>query len=209
MTLTTQLADIRVLPVLTIEDDGIAVDLCHALANGGIKAVEITLRTDRAAAAIRRVKNALPEFVVSAGTVLDTDSALIARDAGVDFVVSPGMTEHLVKTAEAMELPLLPGVATASEVMRGVEMGLSCFKLFPAVAAGGLSLLKSLAGPLQHVSFCPTGGLTVGNFSDFLALPNVVCVGGSWMAPNGALADRDWHRIEAIARETMAQLQPS
>ncbi|MGS2722583.1 bifunctional 4-hydroxy-2-oxoglutarate aldolase/2-dehydro-3-deoxy-phosphogluconate aldolase [Porticoccus sp. GXU_MW_L64] len=206
MALATQLAEIKVLPVLTIEDEGTAVDLCRALLNGGIKAVEITLRTPQAAAAIARVKQALPELSVSAGTVLNGDHALLAADAGVDFLVSPGMTEALVKKAEALSLPLLPGVATASEVMRGTDMGLTCFKLFPAVAVGGMELLKSLASPLPNVSFCPTGGLSLDNFTDFLALPNVVCVGGSWMASKGTVADRDWQRIEDIARDTVARI---
>ncbi|MDM3870043.1 bifunctional 4-hydroxy-2-oxoglutarate aldolase/2-dehydro-3-deoxy-phosphogluconate aldolase [Porticoccus sp. W117] len=206
MTLVKKLADIKVLPVLVIEDDGLAVDLCRALHNGGIKAVEITLRTPAAAAAIARVKQALPELSVSAGTVLNGDHALLAADAGVDFLVSPGIVESLVKKAEALSLPLLPGVATASEVMRGTEMGLNCFKLFPAVAVGGMDLLKSLASPLPNVSFCPTGGLSLDNFTDFLALPNVVCVGGSWMANSSVIADRDWQRIEDIARDTVARV---
>ncbi|MCV6606473.1 MAG: bifunctional 4-hydroxy-2-oxoglutarate aldolase/2-dehydro-3-deoxy-phosphogluconate aldolase [Porticoccaceae bacterium] len=206
MTLVKKLADIEVLPVLTIEDEGVAVDLCRALLNGGIKAVEITLRTSQAAAAIARVKQELPDLSVSAGTVINGDHVLIAADAGVDFLVSPGMTEALVKKADVLDLPLLPGVATASEAMRGVEMGLNCFKLFPAVAVGGMELLKSLSAPLPNVSFCPTGGLNMDNFTQFLDLPNVVCVGGSWMAHGSMIADRDWQRIEAIARDTVSRL---
>ena len=206
MSLAKQLADIAVLPVLTISDHSIAVDLCQALASGGIKAVEITLRTDCAAAAISRVKQAVPELLVFAGTVLNAQQALIAADAGVDFIISPGITESLIKKADVMGLPYLPGVATASEVMMGMNMGLDCFKVFPAVAAGGIELIKSLAAPFQGVSFCPTGGLTSDNFTDFLALPGVVCVGGSWMSAGSKVADRDWQGIEQIARQTMSKL---
>ena len=206
MILPEQLSDIKILPVLTVTDDSIAVDLCQALAAGGVNAVEITLRTEQAASAIQKVKQAIPSLVVSAGTVVDTQSALVAADAGVDFIVSPGMTESLVSKAEALSLPLLPGVSTASEVMRGIELGLSCFKLFPAVAVGGIPLLKSLAAPLPNAVFCPTGGLTTSNFTDYLALPNVACVGGSWLAPDDAIASRDWHAVERIARETLGKL---
>ncbi|UTW45475.1 bifunctional 4-hydroxy-2-oxoglutarate aldolase/2-dehydro-3-deoxy-phosphogluconate aldolase [bacterium SCSIO 12696] len=206
MTLVRKLSDIKVLPVLIIEDEGVAVDLCRALSNGGIKAVEITLRTPSAAAAISRVKQALPELGVSAGTVISPDHAQLAADAGADFLVSPGITEVLVKKADALNIPLLPGVATASEVMRGTELDLDCFKLFPAVAVGGIQLLKSLASPLPNVSFCPTGGLSRDNFVEFLALPNVACVGGSWMAPRNAVAEMDWQSIEREARDTLLQI---
>ena len=204
MTFFEQLAD-KVLPVLTVSDNSMAVDLCHALAAGGIKAVEVTLRTASAADAIRKIKQALPELKVSAGTVTNPEQVLIAADAGVDFMVSPGMTKALVKRAETLDIPLLPGVATASEVLRGKDLGLNCFKLFPAVAVGGIELLKSLAAPLSDVSFCPTGGLNVNNFTDFLALPNVVCVGGSWMADSQLIADQNWQGITDLARETVAR----
>ena len=206
MILSRQLASLKVLPVLTVTDEVIAVKLCGALAAGGIRAVEITLRTKAALSAIAAIKRELPELQVSAGTIITSEQMLMASDVGADFVVSPGMTEALVKKADVLSLPFLPGVATASEVLQGLELGLDCFKLFPAMAVGGHELLKSLAVPLADVSFCPTGGLTIDNFTNFLALPNVVCVGGSWMADRDLVTAKDWRQIEAIARKTIQKL---
>lgn len=204
MDVKTIIHSAKVLPVLTVTNSEEAVALSRALAAGGITAVEITLRTAAAIKAISAVKQALPELLVAAGTVIDVKQMASVSAAGADFAVSPGMTEKLVDKATELSLPYLPGVATPSEVMRGLELGLNCFKLFPAVAVGGLALLKSLAAPLAGASFCPTGGLTLKNFTDFLALPNVICVGGSWMADSQLVTTQDWQGIAALARETMS-----
>lgn len=196
-----------VLPVLTVTSAETSVAICAALQRGGIVAVEITLRTPAALDAIRLTKQQLPSLMVSAGTVTTVAEMQAVKEAGVDFAVSPGMTDQLVHAATDLELPFLPGVATPSEVMRGREMGIEIFKLFPATVVGGVGLLKAIAGPLPEVRFCPTGGLSLANMATFLALPNVLCVGGSWLCPADALARQDWVAIEEIARQTSALVQ--
>lgn len=200
------LANIQVLPVLTINSPESAIGMCRALSAGGINAVEITLRTKAGLEAIRAVKSELPDIIVAAGTVTRSAEMVAVSEAGADFAVSPGMTRCLVEAAADISMPYLPGIATPSEVLQGREMGLETFKLFPAVAVGGLALLKSLEQPLAGVKFCPTGGLNLENFTEFLALPNVICVGGSWMSDSKLTEAQDWQAIEAIARETLARL---
>lgn len=200
------LANIQVLPVLTINSAKSAIGICRALSAGGINAVEITLRTKAGLDAIRAVKAELPDITVAAGTVIRPEEMVAVREAGADFAVSPGMTRHLVEAAADLSLPYLPGIATPSEVLQGREMGLETFKLFPAVAVGGLALLKSLEQPLAGIKFCPTGGLNLENFTEFLALPNVVCVGGSWMSDAKLVEAGDWQAIEGMARETLDRL---
>jgi 2-dehydro-3-deoxyphosphogluconate aldolase/(4S)-4-hydroxy-2-oxoglutarate aldolase len=195
-----------VLPVLTVASAEASVAMCAALQRGGITAVEITLRTPAALDAIRLTKQQLPTLVVSAGTVTTVAEMQAVKDAGADFAVSPGMTDQLVQAARDLELPFLPGVATPSEVMRGREMGIENFKLFPATVVGGVGLLNAIAGPLPEVRFCPTGGLSLANMATFLALTNVLCVGGSWLCPADAVARQDWITIEDIARQTCAQI---
>ena len=202
---TDQLEDFRVLPVITPQDVESTVALCAALQRGGMKAVEITLRTPVAGDSILAVRQELPDLVVGAGTVVDAGSLQRAVEAGCAFQVSPGLSPALLSAAREAGVALLPGVATASDVVLGMEYGYSCFKLFPAVAAGGITLLKSLGGPFPDVRFCPTGGLEGNNFRDFLALPNVVCCGGSWML-NQALIDAGrWDEIESGARMVLAR----
>jgi len=176
--------------------------MCAALQRGGITAVEITLRTPVALDAIRLTKQQLPTLVVSAGTVTTAAEMQLVKEAGADFAVSPGMTDQLVRAALDLDLPFLPGLATPSEVMRGLEMGIEIFKLFPATVVGGIDLLKAISGPLPGVRFCPTGGLSLANMGAFLALKNVLCVGGSWLCPADAVALQDWAAIEAIAQQT-------
>jgi len=195
-----------VLPVLTVASAEASVAMCAALQRGGITAVEITLRTPAALDAIRLTKQQLPTLVVSAGTVTTVAGMQAVKAAGADFAVSPGMTDQLVHAAADLELPFLPGVATPSEVMRGREMGVENFKLFPATVVGGVGLLNAIAGPLPEVRFCPTGGLSLANMATFLALTNVLCVGGSWLCPADAVARQDWVAIEDIARQTTAQI---
>jgi 2-dehydro-3-deoxyphosphogluconate aldolase/(4S)-4-hydroxy-2-oxoglutarate aldolase len=203
MSFADQLAACRVLPVITVHDVGSAVSLARALREGGMRAVEITLRTREAPDAIRAIKSALPQMLVAAGTVTTPASLEESRQAGADFCVSPGISTVLLRAAAEQDLPLLPGVATASEVMLGLEWGYGLFKLFPAGAVGGLELLRSLYGPFPEVRFCPTGGLGPSNFREFLALPNVVCCGGSWMVKQELVESGSWSEIEALAREAM------
>jgi 2-dehydro-3-deoxyphosphogluconate aldolase/(4S)-4-hydroxy-2-oxoglutarate aldolase len=190
-----------VLPVLTVPDAAAAPDLARALLAGGIAVVEITLRTDAALAAIRRIAAEVPEVTVGAGTVTRADDLTAAREAGARFAVSPGLTPALAAAAARQELPFLPGVATASEAMAARDHGFTILKLFPAAAAGGRRLLQALAGPLPDLEFCPTGGIGPDDFRAWLELPNVLCVGGSWVAPASAISAHDWARIEELARE--------
>jgi 2-dehydro-3-deoxyphosphogluconate aldolase/(4S)-4-hydroxy-2-oxoglutarate aldolase len=188
-----------VVPVIVIDDVEIAVPLARALCAGGLRALEITLRTPAALGAIERIARDVPQAVVGAGTVLHPRDARAAETAGARFLVSPGATESLL--AAPIGLPWLPGVATATEAMRVRENGYRFAKLFPAEAVGGQALLKGLYGPLPDMRFCPTGGIGPGNAPEYLRLPNVVCVGGSWVAPAAAVASRDWAAIERLARQ--------
>jgi len=192
-----------VIPVLVVDDAARAEGLATALVAGGLPVLEVTLRTPAALATIREMAG-VPGGHVGAGTVLTPDDAKRAQDAGASFAVSPGLTERLARACEDIGLPLLPGAVTASEVMRAMEMGYSMLKFFPAEAAGGAKSLKSLAGPLPQAGFCPTGGVTLQNAPDYLALPNVVCVGGSWIAPDADLAAGDWAAVETRARAARA-----
>lgn len=189
-----------VIPVLVISDAGRAKGLAEALVAGGIYALEVTLRTPAALPAITAMAE-VPGAIVGAGTLLTPDDARRAQDAGATFGVSPGSTEPLMDTCEAIGLPLLPGAATATEAMRLLDRGYSFLKFFPAEAIGGAPALKSLAGPLPQIVFCPTGGVTPQNAATYLSLPNTVCVGGSWVAPNDKVASGDWGGITALAAE--------
>ncbi len=193
-----------VIPVIVIEDADSAVPLARALVAGGLPAVEITLRSDAAMEAIGRIARDVPEAIVGAGTVLGGHQYEQVVSAGARFVVSPGFTPELADAARGSGVPLLPGAVTASEIMAALEEGYGLLKFFPAEQAGGASYLKSLASPFGGVRFCPTGGVTTANAGDYLALPNVVCVGGSWVAPKAAVAAGDWAAITALAREAAA-----
>lgn len=192
-----------VIPVLVVADAAKAGGLATALVAGGLPVLEVTLRTPAALDVIREMAK-VPGGHVGAGTVLTADDVKRAKDAGASFAVSPGATERLVRACEEAELPLLPGAATASEVMRAMEWGYSMLKFFPAEAAGGAKMLKSLGGPLPQVSFCPTGGVSPANARDYLSLANVICVGGSWVSPDAEVAAGNWAAIEARAREAQA-----
>lgn len=204
MNFAEQLRSCRVLPVIIARDVESTVHLARALQRGGMKAVEITLRTPAALDSMAEVKIAVPDMLVGAGTVTDPVTMQQAVEGGADFCVSPGLTASLLRAASEQGVRLLPGAATASEVMLGMEFGYDLFKLFPAVPAGGLSLLKSLAGPFPGLSFCPTGGLGRDNFRDFLALPNVICCGGSWMVTEEMVLAGNWDKIESLARHAMS-----
>lgn len=200
------LEPIGVMPVIVIDNVEDAAPVTNALKAGGIKAVEITLRTAAALDGIRAIKAECEGVLVGVGTVVNEQNLKDVAEIGVDFAVSPGATPKLIKQSQDLGVELLPGVASVSEAMMGMELGLSCFKLFPAVAAGGIPLLKSIGGPLPQISFCPTGGLTIDTFTDFLALPNVACVGGTWLVPKDAVAAKDWQAITDIAAKTIGKL---
>ncbi|MXP10328.1 bifunctional 4-hydroxy-2-oxoglutarate aldolase/2-dehydro-3-deoxy-phosphogluconate aldolase [Pseudoblastomonas halimionae] len=188
-----------VIPVLVVEDVAEAVPLAKALVAGGLRVLEVTLRTDAALDAIRAMKK-VDGAIVGAGTVIDPDGLDAAIDAGSEFIVSPGLTERLGRAAIDRGIPFLPGIANAGDLMRGLDLGLTHFKFFPAEAAGGITALKSLAGPFGQCRFCPTGGIGADTAPDWLALDPVLCVGGSWVAPKGAAPEE----IEALARAAAA-----
>ncbi|MEU8985029.1 bifunctional 4-hydroxy-2-oxoglutarate aldolase/2-dehydro-3-deoxy-phosphogluconate aldolase [Streptomyces sp. NPDC048558] len=190
-----------VVPVVVVDDPSDAVPLARALVAGGLPAIEVTLRTSAALEAIRAIADAVPDAVVGAGTVITPEQVTRAVTAGARFLVSPGWTDLLLEAMRASGVPYLPGVSTTSEVVALLERGVREMKFFPAEAAGGTAYLKSLNGPLPQARFCPTGGIGPTTAPDYLALPNVGCVGGSWMLPADAVAARDWGRVEALARE--------
>jgi 2-dehydro-3-deoxyphosphogluconate aldolase / (4S)-4-hydroxy-2-oxoglutarate aldolase len=190
-----------VIPVVIIDDAKHAVPMARALVAGGTPAIEVTLRTPAALDAIRAIANEVEGAVVGVGTVLTPNDFHAAEQAGARFAVSPGVSPNLLAAADNSALPLLPGAATASEVMTLLERGYRFLKFFPAVPAGGAKLLGAWASPLPQLRFCPTGGISLLSAPDFLALPNVLCVGGSWLTPNDKLKSGDWSGIEQLARE--------
>ncbi|KAB1148699.1 bifunctional 4-hydroxy-2-oxoglutarate aldolase/2-dehydro-3-deoxy-phosphogluconate aldolase [Streptomyces luteolifulvus] len=190
-----------VVPVAVVEDAADAVPLARALLAGGLPAIEVTLRTPAALDAIRAITAGVPEAVVGAGTVITPEQVSASVAAGARFLVSPGWTDVLLEAMRASGVPFLPGVSTASEVVALLERGVREMKFFPARAAGGTAFVQSLAGPLPQARFCPTGGIGPADAPEYLALPNVGCVGGTWMLPPDAVAARDWTRIEQLARE--------
>ena len=192
-----------VVPVLVIDDLSKAHGLASALVAGGLPALEVTLRTDCALDAIREMAQ-VEGGVVGAGTLLTSADVEAAKAAGAQFGVSPGATDRILDACEANDLPLLPGAATSSEVMRLLERGYTVQKFFPAEANGGAPALKSIGAPLPQVKFCPTGGVSLKNANDYLSLSNTLCVGGSWVAPKDKVASGDWAGIEALAREAAA-----
>ncbi|OXM66492.1 MULTISPECIES: bifunctional 4-hydroxy-2-oxoglutarate aldolase/2-dehydro-3-deoxy-phosphogluconate aldolase [Amycolatopsis] len=193
-----------VLPVVVVDDAADAVPLAKALVAGGIRAIELTLRTPAGLAAIERVAAEVPDIVVGAGTVVTPEQARQAADAGSAFLVTPGCTERLLEAVSATGLPFLPGVSTVSEAMRVAEHGITALKFFPAEASGGVAYLKALAGPLPQLRFCPTGGISTSNAGSYLALSTVGCVGGSWLTPADAITAGDFGRVEQLAREAAA-----
>jgi 2-dehydro-3-deoxyphosphogluconate aldolase/(4S)-4-hydroxy-2-oxoglutarate aldolase len=193
--------DAPVIPVIVLQDRAHAVPLARALVAGGIRMLEVTLRTPVALACIEAIAREVPDAVIGAGTVRSAADAQAAAMAGARFVVSPGYTRSVGKACHDLGLALLPGVATGSEIMLAQEDGYTALKFFPAMQAGGSAMLKAWSGPFNEVKFCPTGGITSANAGEFLALPNVVCVGGSWLTPAEAVAAGDWARITGLARE--------
>ncbi|HYF59676.1 MAG TPA: bifunctional 4-hydroxy-2-oxoglutarate aldolase/2-dehydro-3-deoxy-phosphogluconate aldolase [Burkholderiaceae bacterium] len=198
-----------VVPVVVLDEVRHAVPLARALVAGGLRDIEITLRTPAALDAIRRIAGEVPEARVGAGTVLGADDAARALEAGARFLVSPGLGRGIAAVARERGVPLVPGVATPTEVMAALDEGFSLLKFFPAAAAGGLPMLRAMAGPFPSVRFCPTGGIDARGAPDWLALPNVAAVGGTWPAPAPVVAREDWSAIEALARAAAALRAPS
>ncbi|MEU2840170.1 bifunctional 4-hydroxy-2-oxoglutarate aldolase/2-dehydro-3-deoxy-phosphogluconate aldolase [Streptomyces sp. NPDC007076] len=203
--MTSSVLDLApVVPVVVLEDAADAVPLARALVAGGLPAIEVTLRTAAALDAIAAIAAEVPDAVVGAGTVISVRNVDDTVAAGARFLVSPGWTDSLLEAMKASGVPFLPGVSTTSEVVALLERGVTEMKFFPAEAAGGTSYLKALSAPLPQARFCPTGGISLGSAPSYLALPNVGCVGGSWMVPADAVAAKDWARVERLAGEAAA-----
>lgn len=193
-----------VMPVVVIDDAAHAEQLARVLLASGINTIEITLRTPAALDAVKVIAKSAPEMIVGAGTVLNEDDLDAAIHAGARYALSPGGTPKLMKTARNAPIPFIPGVATSSEIMRGLDLGYTHFKFFPAEQMGGVATLKAQHGPLPQAMFCPTGGIKPETASAYLALPNVLCVGGSWIAPADKIKAQDWASIEAAAKQAAA-----
>lgn len=204
MTLIDIMRTSPVIPVIAIDDLQHAVPLAQALVAGGIRVLEITLRTAHGLPAIRAIAEQVPQAIVGVGTLTQPEEFIASREAGAVFGVSPGLTPALIAAAKQSGLPLLPGVMTPSEVMAARESGFRQLKLFPAVPAGGVGMLNALAGPLSDVMFCPTGGISIETAPQFLACKNVVCVGGSWLTPKEAIQSGNWDKITSLAKAASA-----
>lgn len=198
-----------VIPVLTIEKVEHAVPLAKALVAGGVRTLEVTLRTDAAVAAAKAIIAEVPEAVVGIGTILNAGDLARAESLGAKFGISPGLTPELLKAAAASDLPFAPGIATASELMQALAAGFETVKFFPAEQAGGIKALRALAGPFPHVRFCPTGGIGEANAAAWLAEPNVLCVGGSWLCPAADIRSGNWAGITAMCNSAMKSLKPA
>ena len=193
-----------VMPVVTFTDAAVAVDVAKALVRGGIRVIEVTLRTPVALQAIEKIAKGVPEIAVGAGTVCSVGDLKSAAEAGAAFAISPGATDALLSAGAAGPIPYLPAVATASELMAGMAAGYRCFKFFPAGCAGGVSMLNAFGGPFPDSRFCPTGGISQATVKSYLDLPNVLCAGGSWLTPADALSKRDWAQVESLAAKAAA-----
>ena len=193
-----------VVPVLVINDVEKAVPLAKALMEGGIKVLEVTLRTPAAIDVIKRIAQEVPDSLIGAGTVTNAQQLKAVVEAGAKFAISPGMTADLLKAGMDSEIPLIPGISSTSDLMKGKDAGYTHMKFFPAEALGGVKAIKSISGPFPDVTFCPTGGIGPNNYNDYLALNNVKCVGGSWLAPDDAIESGDWARITQLAKEAVA-----
>jgi 2-dehydro-3-deoxyphosphogluconate aldolase/(4S)-4-hydroxy-2-oxoglutarate aldolase len=192
----------KVVPVIVINKEQDALPMAEALLAGGVKTMEITLRTEAGLKAINKLSQSLPEMIVGAGTVITSDDYKRAVDAGSQFIVSPGFNEALATTAAQNKVPFLPGIATGSDIVRAMQCGLDTLKFFPAEANGGTPVLSAFKGPFPNIKFCPTGGVNPQNAKDYLQLENVLCVGGSWLTPNNAVSNGDWSAIQDLAVAT-------
>lgn len=194
-----------VVPVIVVKKIEQAIPLAQALLAGGVKVLEVTLRSEVAVDAIRHISREVPEAIVGAGTVASPEDLGAVAEAGAVFAISPGLTPTLLDAANQGPIALIPGISTASELMFGMEMGYTEFKFFPAEAAGGVQMLKSIGGPFPHITFCPTGGVSSKNYNDYLALANVACVGGSWIVPAQEIEMENWATITKLAQKAVAE----
>lgn len=208
MNIRSILALAPVVPVLTVEHIDHAVPLARALCAGGLRVLEVTLRTSAALPAIEAMRKAVPDAVVGVGTLARPGDFVTAGNAGAQFGVSPGLTAEMAAAARAASFPMLPGIMTPTDLLAGLGWGYDTFKLFPAQQAGGIGMLKALGAPFPEVVFCPTGGISRATAPDFLALPNVACVGGSWVAPTDKIRAGDWSAIEALAKDAASLAKP-
>jgi 2-dehydro-3-deoxyphosphogluconate aldolase/(4S)-4-hydroxy-2-oxoglutarate aldolase len=193
-----------VIPVIVLDDVADAVPLARALVKGGVRVLEVTLRTQAGLPSIRAIAQAVPDAIIGVGTITQPDEFAASREAGAQFAVSPGLTPALIDAARGSGIPVLPGVFTPSDVIAARAAGFFHLKLFPAQQAGGIGMLKAMGGPFPDTVFCPTGGVTYETAPNFLALPNVICVGGSWLTPKDAMAAKDWDTITSLARQASA-----
>ncbi len=193
-----------VVPVLVINDVEHAVPLAKALIAGGIRVLEVTLRTNSAIEVIAKIAREVPEAIIGAGTVTTREQLKQVTDAGAKFAISPGLTEDLLAAGNEGSIALIPGISSISELMKAVDLGYTHLKFFPAEASGGIKALQAIGGPFPDIAFCPTGGISPSNYADYLALPNVRCAGGSWLAPEDALKAGDWARITELAKQAVA-----
>ena len=196
-----------VVPVLVIKDVEHAVPLAKALIAGGIRVLEVTLRTDSALEVIAKIAEEVPEAVIGAGTVTNREQLQQVIDAGAKFAISPGLTTDLLKAGNEGSIALIPGVSSISELMTAKDLGYTHLKFFPAEASGGVKALKAIGGPCPEITFCPTGGISPSNYNDYLALPNVACCGGSWLAPEDAMANGEWDKITNLAKQAIAEVK--
>lgn len=197
------LAGHSVIPVITLDRVEDSVPLAQALVAGGLKVLEVTLRTEAAVEGIREIVKHVPDAIVGTGTVCNEQQIKLSEDLGCQFMISPGATDKLLEAGAQSSVPFLPGIASVSELMRGMEYGHRDFKFFPAEAAGGTSVLKAFSGPFGDIRFCPTGGIGLHNVVEYLALPNVLCVGGSWIAQTNLIRQQAWSEIETLARDAV------
>ncbi|UAA40423.1 bifunctional 4-hydroxy-2-oxoglutarate aldolase/2-dehydro-3-deoxy-phosphogluconate aldolase [Paraneptunicella aestuarii] len=193
-----------VVPVLVVKDVEYAVPMAKALLAGGIKVLEVTLRTPVALDVISVIAREVPEAIVGAGTVINAEQLKQVQEAGAQFAISPGMTKELLQAGNTGDIALIPGISSISELMSGIDLGYDHFKFFPAESSGGVKAIKSIGGPFPNVVFCPTGGIDANNYLDYLALPNIRCVGGSWLVPEDALKSGDYDRITKLAQDAIA-----
>lgn len=192
-----------VVPVIVIDDLADALPMAKALLAGGVDVLEVTLRTPAALDAIKLLSDELPDALVGAGTVTNPEQLEQVRAAGAKFAISPGITDALLQAGQVSDIPLIPGISTVSELMHAIDFGYSHLKFFPAEAAGGVAMLKAISGPFPQIRFCPTGGISLHNYRDYLALPNVLCVGGSWLVPKDAVQEGNWQKITQITASSV------
>ncbi|GAK86440.1 4-hydroxy-2-oxoglutarate aldolase [Vibrio ponticus] len=203
-TITAQLAELKVIPVIAVDKAEDILPLGRVLSDNGLPVAEITFRSDAAVEAIRLLKQAQPEMLIGAGTVLNREQVMAAKEAGASFIVSPGFNPNTVKACQELDIPIVPGINNPSTLEAALEMGLTTVKFFPAEASGGIAMVKSLLAPYGNVQIMPTGGINLSNIQDYLAIPRVICCGGSWMVEKALINNGEWDKIAELTREAVA-----